>query len=303
MFIKHADQHVLVNNRTFTKGDMANLTILDKKKGINKIKNFTKQSELINAIIVADSLETMKKIDSNTFDMVFADPPYNMQLQNELYRPNMTKVDAVDDEWDQFSSFVHYDDFTRAWLTEVKRVMKRNATFWVIGTYHNIFRVGSILQDLGFWTLNDVVWIKANPMPNFRGVRFTNATETLIWAVKDKRVKDYTFNYEEMKKYNRGKQMRNDWYFGLCNGPERLRDRNGIKVHSTQKPLALLERIVLSSTKKGDLVLDPFGGTCTTGVAAYKHGRDFTMIEKEERYVDWALKRFNNLDQQLFKGD
>src|SRR3989338_3676227 len=266
-----------------------------RRSRIIKIKHITKQSDIINSIIVDDCLDVMKRIDSDTFDMVFADPPYNMQLQNELYRPNNTKVDAVDDEWDQFGSFGNYDDFTKKWLQEVKRVMKKNATLWVIGSYHNIFRVGTILQDMGFWILNDIIWIKSNPMPNFKGVRFTNATETLIWAVKDKKVKNYTFNYEEMKMHNRGKQMRSDWYFGICNGPERLRDNKGLKIHSTQKPLALLERIVLASTKRGDLILDPFAGTCTTGVAAYKNGRNFTMIEKDEHYVDWALKRFNNL--------
>ena len=301
MVKEYVGQQVIVGNIP-ARGYMGNSTVVAPKENVKKIKNFTRQSELINAIVVADCLETMKKINSDTFDMVFADPPYNMQLQNELYRPNRTKVDAVDDKWDQFGGFEHYDDFTRAWLKEVKRVMKRNATFWVIGTYHNIFRVGSILQDLGFWTLNDVVWVKSNPMPNFRGVRFTNATETLIWTVKDKKVKDYTFNYEEMKKYNRGKQMRNDWYFGLCNGPERLRDRDGKKIHSTQKPLVLLERIILASTKRGDLVFDPFGGTCTTGVAAYKHGRNFTMIEKEERYVDAAVRRIRNVATQKYIG-
>jgi len=268
---------------------------------VKKIKAFHDQSEIVNSIMVGDSFEIMQKVDNDTFDMVFVDPPYNMQLQNELYRPNNTKVDAVDDEWDQFSNFEHYDDFTKAWVKEVKRVMKKNATLWVIGSYHNIFRVGTILQDLGFWILNDVIWVKSNPMPNFRGVRFTNATETLIWAVKDKNVKNYTFNYEDMKKHNNGKQMRNDWYFGICNGIERLRDESGEKVHSTQKPLALLERIVLASTRKGNLILDPFAGTCTTGVAAYKHDRRFTMIEKDEHYANWGLKRFKNIHPEFFK--
>ena len=266
---------------------------------IKKIKTFNDGSEIINKIIVGDCLEAMKKIKDNTFDMIFADPPYNMQLQNELYRPNNTKVDAVDDEWDKFNGFEHYDEFSKAWLQEAKRVLKKNGTIWVIGSYHNIFRVGNIMQDMGYWILNDVHWIKSNPMPNFKGVRLTNATETLVWAVKDKKVKNYTFNYEEMKKHNYGKQMRNDWYFAICNGSERLKDEKGVKVHSTQKPLPLLERIVLASTKKGDLVFDPFGGTCTTGVAAYKHGRNFTMIEKDENYVDWALKRFKNFQNQL----
>lgn len=266
---------------------------------IKKIKTFNDESEIVNKIIVGDCLEAMKKIKDNTFDMIFADPPYNMQLQNELYRPNNTKVDAVDDEWDKFNGFGHYDEFSKAWLLEAKRVLKKNGTIWVIGSYHNIFRVGNIMQDMGYWILNDVHWIKSNPMPNFKGVRLTNATETLVWAVKDKKVKNYTFNYEEMKKHNYGKQMRNDWYFAICNGSERLKDEKGVKVHSTQKPLPLLERIVLASTKKGDLIFDPFGGTCTTGVAAYKHGRNFTMVEKDENYIDWALKRFKNFKNQL----
>ncbi|OQA38463.1 MAG: Modification methylase DpnIIB [Parcubacteria group bacterium ADurb.Bin316] len=266
----------------------------DMNTDIKKIKSFKDESEIINKIIVGDCLEVMKNIKDNTFDMIFADPPYNMQLQNELYRPNNTKVDAVDDEWDQFNGFEHYDEFSKAWLKETKRILKKNGTIWVIGSYHNIFRVGTIMQDMGYWILNDVHWIKSNPMPNFKGVRFTNATETLIWAVKDKKVKNYTFNYEEMKKHNYGKQMRNDWYFGICNGTERLKDEKGVKVHSTQKPLPLLERIVLASTKKGDWVFDPFGGTGTTGVAALKHGRNFTMIEKDENYVDWSLKRFKD---------
>ncbi|OGF15764.1 hypothetical protein A3G56_03220 [Candidatus Falkowbacteria bacterium RIFCSPLOWO2_12_FULL_45_10] len=270
---------------------------------IKKIKKFNGKTDIANSIIVGDCFVEMKKIKDEIFDMVFADPPYNMQLQNELYRPNKTKVDAVDDAWDQFDSFDAYDKFTKKWLMEVKRLMKKNATIWVIGSYHNIFRVGNIMQDLGFWILNDVHWIKSNPMPNFKGVRFTNATETLIWAVKDKKVKNYTFNYEEMKKYNRNKQMRNDWYFGICNGSERLRDNNGQKIHSTQKPLPLLERVILASTKESDLVFDPFAGTCTTAVAAYRHQRKFTMIEKEEFYIDWALKRFNkNFQTPLFKN-
>lgn len=251
-------------------------------------------TDLADSVIAADALEVLPRIAAETFDMVFADPPYNLQLQNELYRPNLTKVDAVDDAWDQFSDFAAYDAFTEAWLAQVKRVMKPSATLWVIGTYHNIFRVGKVLQDLGFWILNDVVWVKANPMPNFRGVRFTNATETLIWAVKDKSVKDYTFNYELMKEFNDGKQMRSDWYFPLCRGEERLTE-DGKKVHSTQKPLALLERIVLASSQEGDLVLDPFAGTGTTAHAAAKHHRKFCMIELNEHYVEWMLRRLDDV--------
>ena len=261
---------------------------------VEKVKFFRNETEIINKIVVGDCLEAMRKIKDNTFDMIFADPPYNMQLQNELYRPNKTKVDGVDDEWDQFDSFGAYDQFTMSWLGEAKRVLKKTGTIWVIGSYHNIFRVGCTMQNLGYWILNDVHWIKSNPMPNFRGVRFTNATETLVWAVKDKMVKNYTFNYAEMKEHNEGKQMRNDWYFSICNGKERLKDEEGVKVHSTQKPLPLLERIVLASTNKGDWVFDPFGGTCTTGVAAYKHGRNFTVIERDENYIDLSLKRFDS---------
>lgn len=267
---------------------------------MQKIKKYKKGQDFVNKVILGDCMEIMKKFPDESFDMVFADPPYNMQLQNELYRPNKTKVDAVDDKWDKFSSFKDYDTFTKNWLKEVKRVMKPNASLWVIGTYHNIYRLGATLQDMGFWTLNDIVWVKANPMPNFRGVRFTNATESLIWSVKDKKAKKYTFNYTEMKTINHGKQMRSDWYFPLCNGSERLRDASGEKIHSTQKPLALLERIVLASTKKGDLILDPFGGTLTSGVAAHMHERNFTMIEKEEKYIDKSLIRFKTLEKNLF---
>ena len=261
---------------------------------VRKLYEIEAGTELADSVIAGDALEVLPRIEAETFDMVFADPPYNLQLQNELYRPNLTKVDAVNDAWDQFSDFAAYDAFTEAWLAQVKRVMKPSATLWVIGTYHNIFRVGKALQDLGFWILNDVVWVKANPMPNFRGVRFTNATETLIWAVKDKSVKDYTFNYELMKEFNDGKQMRSDWYFPLCRGEERLTE-DGKKVHSTQKPLALLERIVLASSQEGDLILDPFAGTGTTAHAAMKHRRRFCMIEVDEHYVEWMLKRLRDV--------
>lgn len=261
---------------------------------VRKLHDIEVGTDLTDSVIAGDALEVLPRIEAETFDMVFADPPYNLQLQNELYRPNLTKVDAVNDAWDQFSDFAAYDAFTQAWLAEVKRVMKPSATLWVIGTYHNIFRVGKVLQDLGFWVLNDVVWVKSNPMPNFRGVRFTNATETLIWAVKDKSVKDYTFNYELMKEFNDGKQMRSDWYFPLCRGEERLME-DGKKVHSTQKPLALLERIVLASSQEGDLVLDPFAGTGTTAHAAMKHRRRFCMMEVDEHYVEWMLKRLGDV--------
>ncbi|MCD6283527.1 site-specific DNA-methyltransferase [bacterium] len=247
--------------------------------------------ELVGRVTHGDCFEVMKQIPDGAIDLVFADPPYNLQLQNELIRPNRTKVDAVDDEWDKFDSFMEYDAFSRAWLGECRRLLKPNGTIWVIGTYHNIYRLGKHLQDLGFWILNDVVWVKDNPMPNFRGVRFTNAHEILIWAVKDRRRKDYTFNYHEMKEQNKGKQMRSDWRFPLCTGGERLKDSNGKKLHSTQKPLALLERVINASTKEGDIVLDPFCGTGTTGVAAKLHGRRYILIDSEERYVKAARQR------------
>jgi modification methylase len=246
---------------------------------------------LIGRVIHGDCLEVMKQIPDGAIDLVFADPPYNLQLQNELIRPNRTKVDAVDDEWDKFESFRDYDEFSLAWLSECRRLLKSNGTIWVIGTYHNIYRLGKHLQDLDYWILNDIVWVKDNPMPNFRGVRFTNAHEILIWAVKDRNRKNYTFNYQEMKELNKGKQMRSDWYFPLCTGSERLKDSSGKKLHSTQKPLALLERIIRASTVEGDLILDPFCGTGTTGVAAKLHGRHYILIDSEERYVRAAQQR------------
>ncbi|OGK10682.1 MAG: hypothetical protein A2Y63_02900 [Candidatus Riflebacteria bacterium RBG_13_59_9] len=256
---------------------------------------------LINQVTCGDCREILRRIPEETVDLVFADPPYNLQLQNTLIRPNQTKVDAVDDDWDKFASFTEYDEFTLAWLGECRRVLKPNGTIWAIGTYHNIYRIGKHLQDLGYWILNDIVWVKANPMPNFRGVRFTNAHENLIWAVKDKRRKDYVFNYQEMKSLNAGKQMRSDWYLSLCTGEERLKDETGRKLHSTQKPLALLERIILAATKEGSLVLDPFGGTGTTAVAAALHGRRYVLIEVEQRYVEGArerLRRVRNVSRQ-----
>src|SRR3989338_9686316 len=262
---------------------------------IKKIKKFNGKTDIANSIIVGDCFVEMKKIKDEIFDMVFADPPYNMQLQNELYRPNKTKVDAVDDAWDQFDSFDAYDKFTKKWLMEVKRLMKKNATIWVIGSYHNIFRVGNIMQDLGFWILNDVHWIKSNPMPNFRGVRFTNATETLIWAKKNEEAKGYTFNYQFMKKFNEGKQMRSDWYIPICNGLERIKDKNGVKVHSTQKPETLLRYVILSSSKEGDIILDPFAGSGTTGAVAKKYGRKYILIEMDKNYCEWIKKRLDSI--------
>ena len=247
---------------------------------------------LKNKIINGDSLKELKKIPDESFDLIFADPPYNLQLRNKLIRPDRSKVSAVNDKWDQFESFKTYDNFTTNWLTECKRILKKNGSIWVIGSYHNIFRVGSIIQDLGFWILNDVIWDKNNPMPNFRGTRFTNAHETLIWASKDKNSK-YTFNYQSLKCLNDDLQMRSTWNLPICNGNERLKEK-GKKVHSTQKPESLLHRILLASTNKNDLVLDPFLGSGTTAVVAKKLGRIFYGIEKEKSYFDATNKRLKN---------
>src|SRR5581483_8794288 len=224
-------------------------------------------------------------------DLIFADPPYNMQLRGELRRPDQSKVNAVDDHWDQFSSFAEYDRFTREWLSAARRVLKDDGALWVIGSYHNIFRVGAILQDLGFWILNDVVWRKANPMPNFRGVRFTNAHETMIWAAKSRDQKNYTFNYEAMKALNDELQMRSDWTLPICSGNERLKDADGGKAHSTQKPEALLHRVIVASTKPGDVILDPFFGSGTTGAVAKRLRRHFIGIEREKGYAALAGNR------------
>ena len=244
----------------------------------------------LNKIILGDCITELQKLPSKSVDMVFADPPYNLQLNNPLVRPDNTAVDAVNDYWDKFESMSSYDDFCFKWLKEVRRVMKDNATIWVIGSYHNIFRVGTVLQNLGFWILNDIVWIKNNPMPNFKGTRFTNAHETLIWASKSDTAK-YTFNYEAMKALNDDLQMRSDWNLPICTGNERVKDENGEKLHSTQKPEALLHRVILSSTKVGDVILDPFFGSGTTGAVAKKLGRNFIGIEQDKKYVDGAKKR------------
>ena len=245
-----------------------------------------------NRILVGDCLTELKKIPAASVDLVFADPPYNLQLSGGLTRPDQSRVDAVDDHWDQFESFEAYDRFTKGWLAECRRVLKPNGALWVIGSYHNIFRVGSILQDLGFWILNDVVWRKTNPMPNFRGRRFTNAHETLIWASRDANAK-YTFHYEAMKVFNDDLQMRSDWTLSLCTGAERLKNVAGDKLHPTQKPEALLHRVLLSTTNPGDVVLDPFFGTGTTGAAAKQLGRNFIGIEREEEYAEAALARID----------
>jgi modification methylase len=245
----------------------------------------------LNSILVGDCLEELRKLPSVSVDVVFADPPYNLQLSGDLHRPDQSRVDGVEDAWDKFDSFAAYDAFTKAWLAECQRILKPSGTLWVIGSYHNIFRVGAILQDLGYWILNDIVWRKANPMPNFRGRRFTNAHETLIWASPTAGAKGYTFNYEALKASNEDTQPRSDWYLPLCTGDERLKGADGAKAHPTQKPEALLARVLLSSSHAGDVVLDPFFGTGTTGAVAKKLGRCFIGIEREQSYVDVAQKR------------
>ena len=249
------------------------------------------ESEFAARILVGDCVAAMAKIPAASVDMVFADPPYNLQLQGDLKRPDDSRVDAVDDDWDKFSSFAAYDDFTRAWLLACRRVMKPNATLWVIGSYHNIYRVGTLLQDLGFWILNDIVWRKSNPMPNFRGRRFTNAHETLIWAKRDAGKRDYTFNYEALKAGNDDIQMRSDWLIPLCTGEERLKGRDGKKLHPTQKPEALLARAILAASRPDDLVLDPFCGTGTTGAVARRLRRRFVGVERDAAYAAAAEAR------------
>jgi len=246
-------------------------------------------TKLLNKIVNSDSLEILKTIPNNTFDLVFVDPPYNLQIGKKLKRPDDSKVNGVNDKWDQFESFNDYDNFCKKWLKECKRVLKDNGSIWVIGTYHNIFRLGYHMQNIGFWILNDVIWKKNNPMPNFRGTRFTNAHETLIWASKNKKSK-YTFNYQSLKCLNDDLQMRSDWTLPICNGSERIK-KNGKKVHSTQKPESLLHRILLASTNKNNFVLDPFLGTGTTAVVAKKLGRNYFGIEKEKKYFNAAKQR------------
>lgn len=244
-------------------------------------------------ILKGDCVAMLERLPEKSIDIIFADPPYNLQLEGELHRPDQSKVDAVDDHWDQFESFEAYDAFTRAWLLAARRVLKPNGTIWVIGSYHNIFRVGAKMQDLGFWILNDVVWRKTNPMPNFRGRRFQNAHETMIWASRDQKSKGYTFNYEALKAANDDVQMRSDWLFPICTGGERLKDEKGDKLHPTQKPEALLARIMMASSKPGDVVLDPFFGSGTTGAVAKRLGRHFVGIEREQVYIDAAYERID----------
>ena len=243
-----------------------------------------------NVIIQGDCIAEMAQLPSRSVDMIFADPPYNLQLGGDLFRPEGSRVDAVDDDWDKFDSLAAYDDFTRDWLHEARRILKDDGTIWVIGSYHNIYRVGALLQDAEFWILNDIVWRKSNPMPNFRGTRFTNAHETLLWCAKDEKAR-YTFNYRAMKALNDDLQMRSDWYLPICDGAERVKGADGAKAHPTQKPEALLYRILLACTKPGDVVLDPFFGTGTTGAVARRLGRRWIGIERESAYVKVARER------------
>ena len=245
----------------------------------------------LNSIIKGDCVAALEALPDHSVDVIFADPPYNLQLGGMLTRPDQSTVDAVDDEWDQFASFEAYDAFTRAWLLACRRVLKPSGSIWVIGSYHNIFRVGAMMQDLNFWILNDIVWRKTNPMPNFKGRRFQNAHETMIWASRDPKAKGYTFNYDALKASNDDVQMRSDWLFPICSGGERLKGEDGKKVHPTQKPEALLARVIMASTKPGDVILDPFFGTGTTGAVAKRLGRHFVGIEREQDYIDAASAR------------
>ena len=254
------------------------------------IKTKEAQALPLNTILNGNCIEVMNSLPEASVDLIFADPPYNLQLRGDLHRPDNSKVDAVDNDWDQFDSFALYDQFTKAWPKAARRLLKPNGAIWVIGSYHNIFRVGAALQDQGFWILNDVVWRKSNPMPNFRGKRLTNAHETMIWAGKDESSK-YTFNYEALKALNEGIQMRSDWVLPICNGHERLKNADGDKAHPTQKPESLLHRVLVGSTNPGDVVLDPFFGTGTTGAVAKMLGREYIGIEREEEYRKVAKKR------------
>ena len=253
-------------------------------------KTVLKTALKTNVIYGGDCIAAMDRLPENSVDLIFADPPYNLQLGGDLHRPDNSRVDGVDDAWDRFDSFAAYDDFSCRWLKAARRILKDTGSLWVIGSYHNIFRVGSILQDIGFWMLNDIVWRKSNPMPNFRGTRFTNAHETLIWCAKDKDSK-YTFNYDAMKNLNEGLQMRSDWTLPLCTGDERIKGTDGNKLHPTQKPESLLYRVLLSATKPGDVVLDPFFGTGTTGAVAKQLGRKYIGIERDPDYIAGARER------------
>jgi len=250
----------------------------------------------LDQVLLGDCVQMMGMLPSASVHCVFADPPYNLQLRGELRRPDDSLVDGVDDEWDRFTDFATYDAFTRAWLTECRRLLRKDGTIWVIGAYHNIYRIGAMLQDLGFWILNDIVWRKSNPMPNFRGRRFTNAHETLIWAARQ-RDSRYKFNYQAMKSLNDDVQMRSDWLIPLCTGPERLRNAHGLKLHPTQKPEALLHRVLLASTAAGEIVLDPFVGTGTTAAVAKRLHRHFIGIERHPAYVEAAWGRIRAVER------
>ena len=256
----------------------------------------------VNQILLGDCVEVMNALPAKCADLVFADPPYNMQLGGDLWRPNMTKVDAVTDPWDKFKSFAEYDAFTRAWLTACRRVLKDTGTLWVIGSYHNIYRVGAVMMDAGYWVLNDICWVKANPLPQLKGTRFCNAHETLLWAKKSADQKKYTFHYREMKAGNDDKQMRSDWYIPICSGGEREK-KDGKKAHTTQKPEALMHRVIAATTNAGDLVLDPFCGTGTTAAVAKRLGRDYITIDREETYVRLAEKRLANIPPALLTSE
>jgi len=270
--------------------------MVESRRGASNRAPRVTSSDAATRILVGDCIAEMSKLPAGSVDLVFADPPYNLQLKSELKRPDDSLVDAVDDDWDRFASFSAYDDFTRAWLLACRRLLKPTGTLWVIGSYHNIFRVGAILQDLGFWILNDVVWRKSNPMPNFRGRRFTNAHETLIWATRDAEARSYTFNYEVLKAGNEDVQVRSDWTISLCTGDERLKGLDGKKLHPTQKPEALLARVILASSRPGDLVLDPFCGTGTTGAVAKRFGRNFIGVERDSGYAEAALGRIEKTE-------
>jgi modification methylase len=260
------------------------------------LKASAKPGSWIDTIIKGDCVAALEALPTHSVDVIFADPPYNLQLGGTLHRPDQSLVDAVDDEWDQFASFEAYDAFTRAWLLACRRVLKPTGTLWVIGSYHNIFRVGATLQDLNFWILNDIVWRKTNPMPNFKGRRFQNAHETMIWASPSAKAKGYTFNYDALKAANDDVQMRSDWLFPICSGGERLKGDDGKKVHPTQKPEALLARVIMASSKPGDIILDPFFGSGTTGAVAKRLGRHFVGIEREQDYIDAASARIEAVE-------
>ena len=269
-------------------------TSVQLRQKMGKMTTVVREALPLNTIMETDCVEAMNNLPADSIDLIFADPPYNLQLRGDLHRPDNSKVDAVDNDWDKFSSFALYDTFTKNWLSAARRILKPNGAIWVVGSYHNIFRVGSEIQNQGFWILNDVVWRKSNPMPNFRGMRLTNAHETLIWASKSEESK-YTFNYDALKSLNDGIQMRSDWVLPICTGHERLKDEKGDKAHPTQKPESLLHRIIVATTKPNDVVLDPFFGTGTTGAVAKKLGRDFIGIEREPAYIKVAKERIKNI--------